>query len=257
MHPYYDHAGITIYHADCREILPMLPAESVDLVLTDPPYLGLKGGTVIGGTGVSGRWRPTVSVGDPWKASLDWCPETWRVARLGLIIFCSFHGVAELRCAFPAASTVGLVTWYQRNAPQPVGNVPRYATEFAWLLRKAPGLRWRALGEVLIDEPRLTTGCFATERIVDAGGQAQHPTQKPLAVMSRLLAVGGEVVLDPFLGSGTTAVAAKRLGRRCIGIEIEEKYCEMAARRLEQEVLPLEIPSPPENHHQLQFDDGI
>ncbi len=73
-------------------------------------------------------------------------------------------------------------------------------------------------------------------------GYAQHPTQKPIAVVSPLIEYSsppGGTILDPFMGSGTTLRAAKDLGRRAIGIEIEEKYCEIAVQRLAQQVLPI------------------
>jgi len=62
----------------------------------------------------------------------------------------------------------------------------------------------------------------------------QHPTQKPIKLIKKLLAVGGDLILDPFMGSGTTLVAAKQLNRKAIGIEIEEKYCEIAAKRIDE-----------------------
>ena len=69
--------------------------------------------------------------------------------------------------------------------------------------------------------------------------QRSHPTEKPLALITELLSKSPGTILDPFMGSGTTLVAAKALSRKAIGIEIEEKYCEIAVRRLAQEVLPL------------------
>jgi site-specific DNA-methyltransferase (adenine-specific) len=77
---------------------------------------------------------------------------------------------------------------------------------------------------------------MAKERIC-IDGFAAHPAQKPISLIKNLLSVGGDLLLDPFMGSGTTLVAAKQLGRKAIGIEIEEKYCEIAAKRLGQEVL--------------------
>lgn len=78
---------------------------------------------------------------------------------------------------------------------------------------------------------------------VNPDGRREHPTQKPLGLMRWCLttAGGSGTVLDPFMGSGTTLRAALDLGRRAIGIEIEERYCEIAARRLDQMVLPLAV----------------
>lgn len=237
--PYYADDVATIYHGDCREILPTLPTDGFDLVLTDPPYPGLRGGTRIGHDGVGKRRRDSVTVGTPWDVSLDWLPEAWRVASLGLVVFCSHHSAPEIALLLPSESRVALVTWYKRNAAPVVANVPRFTSELVWLFKKRPGLVWRNLDGTVLDVPNLQAGCMATERAVDASGAAVHPAQKPRVLLERLLAVGGDTVLDPFMGTGTTLHAAKNLGRRAVGIERDERYCEIAARRLSQTVLDL------------------
>lgn len=233
MKPYYDHAGITIYHGDCREVMSELVP--VQFVVTDPPYPGLNGGTVHAGLG--GVARPihrSETVGTPWVSTLDWIPKAWQLADLGMAVFCSYHSVDLVAKSFESEK-VALLTWYKRNSPPAMANVPRFTTEFVWLFKKRPGLAWRNLKNTLIDIPMPQAGCMAGERERD-GNKAAHPTQKPLSVLTCILSVGGETILDPFMGSGTTLVAAKQLGRQAIGIEIEEKYCEIAARRLAQEV---------------------
>jgi site-specific DNA-methyltransferase (adenine-specific) len=239
--PYYERDGITIYHGDCRDILPTLEAGSVDLTLTDPPYLGLKGGySFVDCGGVAPRRNESVSVGDPWGASLDWADEVIRVTRLGVMVFTSYHDLPEVAIAFTLLRRVALITWHTRNAPCQGKNVPRFTEQYIWCFARRAGLSWDAFRSTLINIPKLSTGAFvSTERFTDDDGRALHPTQKPEALMRRLLVVGGETILDPFMGTGTTLRAAKDLGRRAIGIEIEEKYCEIAVKRLAQEVLAL------------------
>jgi site-specific DNA-methyltransferase (adenine-specific) len=233
--PYYDDGQITIYHGDCREILPTL--EPVDLVLTDPPYGGLTGGYDIVKGGVGRHYSQSLTVGDEWSAELDWVPLVMAKVTQGCMVFASYHNVPEVALAFAELRRVVLITWHKRNTPPTGKNVPRFTEEFIWCFAAAVGLHWDIFSQTLIDEPKLAAGCMATERLVDRNLVALHPTQKPVGVIKRLLEVGGETILDPFMGSGTTLRAAKDLGRRAIGIEIEERYCEIAAKRLAQEVL--------------------
>lgn len=238
MKPYYQDEAVTIYHGDCREILPQLPDNSVDLVLTDPPYMNVKGGIRQKDYGVANHYQPTYTVGDIWEASLDWIELVIDKAKLGLMIFCSYHNVAELRSAINV-KPVALITWYKRNTPPSVQNAPHYMTEFIWLFQKASGLNWKTI-KTFYDIPKLATGCISSgERFMDYNKRAIHPTQKPEALIMALLKAGGDSVLDPFLGTGTTAYCAKKQNRKCIGIEIEEKYCEIAANRCRQMVLGL------------------
>ena len=240
--PYYEQDGITIYHADCREILPLLEPGSVDLVLTDPPYVGLTGGYDLKALGgAAAVYSEMKTVGDEWSASWDWIPDAWRIARLGMMVFCTHHGVPEVAATMPPKSRVALLTWYKRNAPPTGKNVVRYTSEFVWCFRKGVGLKWDSFTTTVLDIPNISAGIMASERIIDSNKQAVHPTQKPIELMKMLLGVGGGTILDPFMVSGTTLRAAKDLGRKAIGIEIEERYCEIAVKRLAQQVLPWEV----------------
>jgi 16S rRNA G966 N2-methylase RsmD len=213
MQPYYEHAGITIYHGDCREILPHLP--KVDLVLTDPPY-GISYASNHGASwqGAEISNDQDTSVRDEVLSMCAGTPMavfgTWKTLRprgvRQVLIFDKgpAFGMGDLR--FP---------W--KNSFEEV-----YIIGDGWggardeaVLRGHVQVTWESKGR-------------------------QHPNQKPTTLFLYLLQKHtAATILDPFTGSGTTLVAAKQLGRRAIGIEIEERYCEIAANRLAQEVLPL------------------
>ncbi len=221
-----------LWLGDCLEILPTLG--KVDAVITDPPYLNLQGTYKRDYQGGVGRKvTVTKAVGDEWSATLDWVSEAERLAVKALVIFCTFAGLAETRMAVKGMAPIGLTTWYKRNSPPTGKNVPYYKTEFAWYFRGQPGVRWDDL-QTLLDIPNINPGCMATERLVDASGKSVHPTQKPVALMERIILPGMQTILDPFMGSGTTGVACMNLGRKFIGIEIDEKYFQIACERIEQ-----------------------
>jgi site-specific DNA-methyltransferase (adenine-specific) len=206
MRPYYEHAGITIFHGDCREILPHV--EHCDLLLTDPPY-GIakvwKGGSGHGWATASGQTMER----NEWDAAApDAATLALAISKADAAIIWggNYFELPPSRC------------WLVWNKPE--RNFTLAEAELAWTSRDA-------LVRVF-DGPRSDVG-------------RTHPTQKPLRLMSWCIGLVKKAgsVLDPFMGSGTTLVAAKNLGRKAIGIEIEERYCEIAAKRLSQEVLPL------------------
>jgi DNA modification methylase len=206
MTPYYEDesSGIVIYHGDCRDVLPQLAP--VDLVLTDPPYgLGLQGGT----------WgKKFLGEYDDWDARV--ISDLRQIIGLGAIQVVWGGNYYEL----PA--TRGWLSWYKPDAPPTMAHF-----ELAWTNQDR-------------NARQISHSIAATN-----GERYAHPTQKPLAVM--LWCLGqfpkAQTVLDPFMGSGTTLVAAKQLGRRAIGIEICEDYCRIAVERLRQDVLPFAEPA--------------
>jgi DNA modification methylase len=218
MTPYYDQDGITIYHADCREVLPTL--EPVDLVLTDPPY-------GIGENVKRQRARQGHGLANQRNYghyNWDCKPPPWLVE---LIISLGKYAIVWGGNYFELEPSSCWLVWDKDNGATDFADC-----ELAWTnLKKAVRrIRWRWQG--MLQE---TMGSHKEPRF--------HPTQKPLAVMKWAIAQAPEdcqLILDPFMGSGTTLRAAKDLGRKAIGIEIEERYCEIAARRLEQGVLNFE-----------------
>lgn len=210
MTPYYEHGGITIYHGDCREILPFL--QSVDLLLTDPPY------------GVSQRvdsTRFTNRRGDS------------RVIRAPVA------GDDEpFDPSFLLSYGQHQIIWGWNNYPDKLPRgaclvwLKRYDEAFGSFLSDAE-LAWMSKGYGVYCTRDLSNNVNPKTR--------SHPTQKPVSLIGWCLTFfqNAQLVLDPFMGSGSTLVAARNHGRKAIGIELEERYCEIAAKRLSQEVLPL------------------
>jgi site-specific DNA-methyltransferase (adenine-specific) len=220
--PYYDAGGITIYCGDCRDVMPGLTA---DLLITDPPY---------GFGAYHTDVQPPVWTGE--RAAVFGYPETlldWIAVRgkpQAWIVWWPTNGAC--RGSFHSRSiqreTEHIAIWGGIVGTARVGKSTRAIdpAKYGCLPdRKCPDV-WRDPAPGLCFNSRLR----------------QHKNEKPLSLMTRLIALmgGDDTVLDPFMGSGTTLVAAKNLGRRAIGIEIEERYCEISARRLSQEVLPFE-----------------
>lgn len=227
MKPYYEDtkAGIVIYHGDCREILPTLP--NVDLVLTDPPY-GINGGR--GGTS---RERCRGSYEGCFTQEHD-TPEYVQNVIVPVIKQCI--GISKSVIVTPGNKNF---CFY----PQPVSFGCLFQPASAGAQRHG----WADSQPIFYygDSPtrgKSLSACSFELRHSDEINNG-HPCPKPYKIWLRLLTKGmGDwtgLVLDPFMGSGTTLRAAKDLGRKAIGIEIEELYCEIAAKRLAQEVLPL------------------
>jgi len=220
-----------LIHGDCLEILPTLDADSVDAVITDPPYPGLKGGLTHAEGGVALRTRPTTTIGTPWGNELEALKEVRRVAKYGAIVFCSWHSLGYIRDLL-GGEPIGLVTWYKRNAQPSFRNRPHYQCEYAWLIEYQPGMNWKPI-KTHYDIPYLVAGCFASERILEEGTKkAAHPAQKPISLMRALIESSPGSVLDPFMGLGTTGVACHQTGRNFIGIEIDENYYNIACERI-------------------------
>lgn len=229
LEPYYSDGERSIYHGDCRTILPLIQAK-VDLVLTDPPYnVGKDFGN---GTKADRR--------DDY---IEWLNETWaacggvvkdggfllytnRIAHLplGMMTIPEPWRLFHVMVWHKPLSLAGC--WYSV--------APHWEPIFVYLKGERP---WRPFrSEFVMSDVR-------PHNIV-TGKEHSHPTTKPVALMSDLIEFGsaaGDIVADPFLGSGTTLVAAKQLGRRGLGIEISVEHCATAAKRLEG-LLPIVVP---------------
>lgn len=245
MKPYYQDADVTLYHADCREVLPTIPDVSVDLVLTDPPY---ESEAHVLQRRINGKTDPLASYGR--KVRIEPLPfgpidedlrlfvaeQFARVSTRWVLSFCQIESAPTWRAAYEAhkLSYKRTCIWVKPDGmPQYSGDRPGMGYEAFVAMHAVGRSRWAGGGR---------HGVFIENKGSDIVAKHLHPTQKPLTLLKDLVSLfsdDGGVVLDSFVGSGTTLVAAKELGRKAIGIELEEKYCEIAAKRLSQGVLPL------------------
>ena len=241
MKPYYEHGGITIYHGDCREILPELSA--VDITVSSPPY------NTIAPTQASGMMRESnhKQLGG-YLSHADDLPENDYVAWMRDVFgMCRrvTRGLVWINHKTRYRDRIGIhplsifdwpfyteIVWDRGGSV--TLNAKKFAPSHEYLYGFGEPHYWNDAMNTLMSVWRLNP-----ERDVPG-----HPCPFPIGLVSRCIEAScptGGTVLDPFVGSGSTLVAAKDLGRRAIGIEIEERYCEIAAKRLAQEVLPLEF----------------
>ena len=224
MKPYYEQDGITIYHGDYSDVFCFL--RRVDHVITDPPYdKRTHKGARSHGENVS---KITFAPLDIAEA----LPRILLICRRWCVCFCTMEMIAEYE-RIAGASWVRAGFWRRPDgAPQFTGDRPATPGDAVAIMHPQGKKKWNGGGHHAYWE-------YGVERL-----ERYHPTQKPeplMAAIVRLFSDSGETILDPFMGSGTTLVAAKRLGRKAIGIEIEERYCEIAAKRLAQGALPMEF----------------
>jgi site-specific DNA-methyltransferase (adenine-specific) len=243
MKPYYEHAGITIYHGDCREVLAELPDASCEIAITSPPYNLIK------------KWSETSgpnSIYSNWQA---WTDDVWYeddipedeyqsiqqgvISSLFRVCRSSVFYNHKLRYAIKRTGRIiHPLEW--------LGVFPLWA-ELIW--DRGGGMTHNSRRVVISDEriywlrrperhnPMPYTSVW---KIAPGNDAPEHPCEFPCEIPRRCIQLTtdpGDIVIDPYCGSGSTMKAAKDLGRRAIGIEIEEKYCEIAVKRLSQEVL--------------------
>ncbi len=236
MKPYYEEAGITIYHGDCRNVLPTLldcgdgQTYSADTVIADPPYNVGKN---------YGSHKDSMTKSD----YAAWMNEVLSLCDLAAPEVVYFPGLTNLMTVASDLSKTRL---------RPVRVLGWHKREFAGdLWTSGPAISWEPIVWASRSEkPRFN-------KLFGSGGRdflivnsvhgnpfrPYHPCPKPMPVMRWLVSLfvpDGGLLIDPCCGTGTSLRAAKDLGRRAIGIEIEERYCEIAAKRLSQGVLDLQ-----------------
>jgi DNA modification methylase len=213
--PYHEEEAGVIYCADCLDILPLIPEKSIDLVLTDPPY-------GIGETNEKNKSRDCLAKTTNF-GHYEWDCKPASKEQISGLIKTSKNQIIFGGNYFNLSPSPCWLVWDKDNGLTDFADCELAWTSFGSAVRK---FKWRWQG--MLQE--------------DMGNKEirVHPTQKPTPLFKWIIenySKNADLIFDPFLGSGTTAVAAKQLGRKYIGIEISEKYCQIAVQRLQQEIL--------------------
>ena len=233
--PYYEEDGIIIFHADARDVVGNL--EPIGLLLTDPPFES-EAHTLqrrVKRTGGVMEIEPLPFMPMTTFDRQLFASALSRLIKGWALTFCQIEAAPYWRASYEQAGMIYKRTcvWVKPDGmPQYSGDRPGMGYETFVAMHAPKASKWNGGGH---------RGVWIINKN-EGIGPNEHPTQKPLKLMKELVHLFSQpqdTVFDPFMGSGTTLVAAKNLGRKAIGIEIEEKYCELAVRRLAQAVLPL------------------
>jgi DNA modification methylase len=254
----------TIINGECVSEMKKLPDSSIDLIIADPPYNLSKGGELkwdnsVELQGMGGNWNKVMQEWDDFTFesymtfTKAWLTEAKRILKPtgSMWIFGTYHniGVINVICQMLGIEIINEVVWYKKNAfPNLAGR--RLTASHETILWCNKGGKKR---EYYFDYEYSKSGDFSYDGLKTPGKQmrtvwdisnnkekselayGKHPTQKPIRILKRMIKLAsreGDVMLTPFSGSGSECVAAKMTGRKYIGIELDNSYCEIAIERL-------------------------
>jgi len=251
--PYFEDKKhrVILYKEDCFDILPKIPENSIDMIFVDPPYFLSNGGiTCHAGKMVSvnkGKWDVSKGVEENYIFTQRWLRECQRVLTPNGTIWVS--GTSHIIYTVGSAmQTLGYkilndIAWFKVNPPPNLScRYFTHSTETIIWAAKSKNSRhffnYSLMKKINNDKQMLSLW------FIKAPGSAEkiygkHPTQKPVELLDRIVLAStriGDIVLDPFSGSGTTGVAALREGRQFIGIELDESYIKISIKRLKDEI---------------------
>ena len=222
------HNNVYLYNGDCRNVFNGIDSESVDLLVTDCPFKTISVGskTPKGGIFLTREAKAGKMFRHNDIEFSEWLPEVYRILKQDThcYIMINARNLAELQ---QKAEKVGfqfqnILIWYKNNATPNKYYLNAY--EMILMLRKGKAKNINNMG---------TKNVLQINNII---GNKNHPTEKPVELMKILIensTVGGDLVIDPFMGAGSTGIACKELNRDFIGIEIDEKYFKIAKERIE------------------------
>ncbi|NLC95363.1 MAG: site-specific DNA-methyltransferase [Bacilli bacterium] len=233
-----------LYNDDCIKVLKTIEADSIDMIFADPPYfLSNDGLTINSGKIVSvnkGEWDKPKSYQSTVEFTRQWLSECWRVLKDNSTIWVTgtSHNIFEVHFVMKEIgfNVINIIIWHKIDPP-PLIFKNKFKFSYEFIIWAKKGKRhyfnydyvYSINNEEMHDVWNLPTVQMYEKRY------GKHPTQKPECLLERIILCStqvGDLVLDPFMGSGTTCVVAKRLKRKYIGIEKDVKYYEIAKRRL-------------------------
>lgn len=236
MTPYYQDESVTIYHGDALEVMSFLPNESAGVIFTDPPYSsGARNSAKLRGRGSMRREEGAYG-------SEDWIGSD-NLSAHGFAMLVRMFGVEALRLVSRDGHLFSFMDWRQLPVLQGALEAAGWSARALLVWDKVHfgmGNGFRQQAEFVLHASKGTGDNFLRHdlgtvfRALRQSDEIGHPTVKPVGVVQQCLSAIPGLVVDPFMGSGTTLIAAKNLGRDAIGVDSEERYCEIAAKRLAQ-----------------------
>jgi site-specific DNA-methyltransferase (adenine-specific) len=241
----YGEPGAIVYWTDCMDLMDLMPPGCVDVIFADPPYRLSGGGVTVKGGRLApvdkGEWDRPMGLAKNHEFNLRWLRTARRVLKPDGTIWVSgtHHIIFSLGFALQSLSfrVINSLVW-QKPDPPPNALHTAFTHAHETILWAAKG-KGHTFNYNLINSLDPTAQISSVWRIPAVPRREKlhghHPTQKPLRLVRRALVAStreGELVLDPFCGSGTSGVAAKELGRFFVGAELEEEFCELAQRRI-------------------------
>lgn len=226
---YYSDESVTLYHGDCREVTAWLEA---DVLVTDPPY-GVAYAAKRGGAGRASKGHAKVTIAN--DADFEAAREAVNVWGCKPVAMFANHASLPRTLALISSvmPRVRVATWHKSNVNGAAGMGNPWLADVEFIICGVP--EWPGVAKSGVLAARRFTGNPAFN---SDPASYLHPTQKPVPLMQGVVDLMPRgTVADPFAGSGSTLVAAKQLGRKAIGVELEERYCEVIAKRLAQGVL--------------------
>lgn len=238
---------LILFNENCLKTLPLFPENSIDMIFADPPYFLSNGGfTCHAGRKVSvnkGKWDASKGLEENYRFTLDWLRECQRVLTPNGTIWVSgtSHIIYTIGFAMQALDYKILndISWFKINPPPNLSC--RYFTHSTetvlWAAKNKKSRHYfnYPLMKKLNNNKQMLSLWSIKPPAREEKVYGKHPTQKPLALLQRIVQAStqkGDIVLDPFHGSGTTGIAAYREGRQYIGIELEKSYLSVSIKRL-------------------------